>query len=374
MNSSISPSSCFFFIPCRPFDSHPRASSHSPHSSPDRILNLTLSKRHRTLGFPASVVGAKVEVSWLSPDRNAVEDYGGWSVLESRIEEHNKGFRSFFVVVVGATAAMLLAVAAHRVYFSRKGFTFQFKNPLNIQAVPISQSINGQSKVAISGDLKSDSVVSEATQSNVPDDAHETNVSVEKLERLIIPVNADSTQQEALRILKELKIIEDDAKADELCTRREYARWLVKANSSLERSAQHRIMPSLLQSHHVNQAFDDVTINDPDFWSIQSLAESGLVLSKLSDKNFFDADGQEGKGSIKFSPESFISRLDLINWKAQLEYSWIPGIDQEISKMKLDIIDMRTISHRASPELFMDILAGDQSILRKVFGTIYFTS
>ncbi|KAK9106838.1 hypothetical protein Syun_022849 [Stephania yunnanensis] len=370
MNSSISPSSCFFFIPRRPFDSHRRVSSHSIVSSPDRILNFTLSIRHRTLGFPASVFGTMVELSWLYPDRNAVEDYGGWSALESLIDENNKGLKSFFVVVVGATAAILLAAAAHRVYFSRKGFTFQFKNPLNIQGVPISQSTDGQSKVAISSDLKPDSVVSEKFQSIAPDDTHETNVSAEKLERLIIPVNADSTQQEALRILKELKIIEDDAKADELCTRREYARWLVKAYSTLERSAQHRIMPSLLQYHLVIQAFDDVTINDPDFWSIQSLAESGLVLSKLSDKNFFDADGQEGKGSIKFSAESFISRLDLISWKAQLEYSWIPGIDQEISRKKLDFIDMRTINHRASPELFVDMMAGDKSILRKVFGQI----
>lgn len=32
-----------------------------------------------------------------------------------------------------------------------------------------------------------------------------------------------------------VQIIEDDFKADELCTRREYARWLVLANSLLER-------------------------------------------------------------------------------------------------------------------------------------------
>lgn len=31
------------------------------------------------------------------------------------------------------------------------------------------------------------------------------------------------------------QIIENDVNADELCTRREFARWLVKVNSKLER-------------------------------------------------------------------------------------------------------------------------------------------
>lgn len=32
-----------------------------------------------------------------------------------------------------------------------------------------------------------------------------------------------------------MQIIEEDVNADELCTRREYARWLVRINSLLER-------------------------------------------------------------------------------------------------------------------------------------------
>jgi hypothetical protein len=45
----------------------------------------------------------------------------------------------------------------------------------------------------------------------------------------------DAAQQEAIAVLKKLKIYEDDIVADELCTKREYARWLVRSNSLLER-------------------------------------------------------------------------------------------------------------------------------------------
>jgi hypothetical protein len=42
----------------------------------------------------------------------------------------------------------------------------------------------------------------------------------------------------------------------------------------------------------------------------------------------------------------------------------------QISKTKLGFLDAREISSDASVELFTDILAGDKSILRKVFGTL----
>lgn len=40
----------------------------------------------------------------------------------------------------------------------------------------------------------------------------------------------------------------------------------------------------------------------------------------------------------------------------------------QISSTKVDFMDLKEISSEVSPQLFMDILAGDRSILRKVFG------
>lgn len=40
----------------------------------------------------------------------------------------------------------------------------------------------------------------------------------------------------------------------------------------------------------------------------------------------------------------------------------------QISSTKVDFMDLKEISSEASPQLFMDILAGERSILRKVFG------
>ncbi|KAL3652873.1 hypothetical protein CASFOL_002554 [Castilleja foliolosa] len=91
----------------------------------------------------------------------------------------------------------------------------------------------------------------------------------QKPERIIIPFAVDSAQQEALFALKNLQIIEDDVKADELCTRRRYARWLIRSNSQLQRNRKHRINTSAALSGSRINAFDDVGIDDPDFESIQ---------------------------------------------------------------------------------------------------------
>ena len=97
-----------------------------------------------------------------------------------------------------------------------------------------------------------------------------------------------------------MQIIDDNVKADELCTRREYARWLVLVNSRLERyrllhafglnlfykieykysssssgifsgfrSPKNRIVPSIALSGSITNAFDDVRSDDPDFEYIQ---------------------------------------------------------------------------------------------------------
>ncbi|KAK9276466.1 hypothetical protein L1049_005999 [Liquidambar formosana] len=278
-------------------------------TSPNPLLNRRRFRNPR-LGLSASVVaGRDLDVSWFSPPAN--DDYGGWAFVESPVHK-KEGLPTFVLVGAGTSVAVLLTAIA---YFSlsRKAYA-------------------------------------------------------EKFERVIIPVAVDSTQQEALAAMKKLKIIEDDVKAGELCTRREYARWLVRAYSLLERNPKYRVVPSILLSGSLIDGFDDIGVDDPDFGSIQALAEAGVILSKLSGKNSSSGlDGAKGQGGVYFFPDRFISRQDLINWKAQLNYEFMPGMIEKISTRRVGFMDVRDISSDASPELFMDMLAGDQSILRKVF-------
>ncbi|XP_043813251.1 uncharacterized protein LOC110617238 isoform X5 [Manihot esculenta] len=152
----------------------------------------------------------------------------------------------------------------------------------------------------------------------MPEESGETitSVYVQKLERVKVPVPVDSAQLESLLVLKKLlesiisfsqrntciQIIEDYARAEELCTRREYARWLVRLSSLLERNPKHRIVPSMLLSGSVVAAFDDVSVEDSDFDSIQALAEAGIAST-----NNYCSDSSKGDLSSCFYPDRFIS-------------------------------------------------------------------
>lgn len=293
--------------------------------------------------------------------------------MDSPIRHNNKkktGLPIFVIGVIGTSLAVLVAAIAH-FSLSRRGFKFQFGSPLHALHGILSPTGTEDDQDETTGIAVSEEsvVVSDASPDDIMNGTGETvtSASVDKLERIIIPAAVDSTQQEALSVLKKLKIIEDDVKADDLCTRREYARWLVRVNASLERNPKHRIFPAISLSGSTVAAFDDIRVEDPDFESIQCLAEAGVIPSKLSPNNSSD-NGSEGQGDMNFFPERFLSRQDLTVWKARLEYEFVPGIVEQISTKKLGFLDAREISSDASAELFVDMSAGDKSILRKVFG------
>lgn len=289
--------------------------------SSNPLINFGISK-HRKLRLYASVSETKLEASWLPSERNANDGFGGWAIIETDTNQNGdkkkKGFPSFLLVGLGASVAILLATVSY-FSFSKKGFRVQFSSPL--QRVSQSTSLH---EVADSNVSNVEPMVKDSSLENVADIANDhVPASIEKLHRVVIPAAVDSTQQEAILLLKKLKIVEDDIKAHELCTRREYARWLVKANSVLERNPKNRISPSMLCAGSVVEAFDDMSPEDPDFWSVQALAEAGLVRSKLSIKSSIQNE------TVNYLPESFISRFDLLNWKAQLDYSSIRGIEEK---------------------------------------------
>ncbi|XP_058087357.1 uncharacterized protein LOC131234467 isoform X2 [Magnolia sinica] len=338
---------------------------------PNRFLNFQISRHRKSVHF-ASIAERTLEASssssWIPPDGNSSDGYGGWLFVEMPIEKKKRELPMFLFSGVAASIAIVLAAVAHR-SFSSKGFKYRFNAPLHALQELFTPAHSKVPAIRIASADVSETIPEDKSSMGhrASDTAEEDCLSGEKQERIIIPVAPDSTQQEALSVMKKLKIIDDDVKPEELCTRREYARWLVRVNSLLERNPKHQIVPSMLIAGSTVTAFDDVSVGDPDLWSIQALAEAGVVASKLSVKHssFQDMDGSKDQGRVVFLPESFISRMDLVDWRAKLDYPRMAGIEEKMLRKKVGFMD---VAPDASPELLMDLLGGDRSIARKVFG------
>ncbi|KAJ3680500.1 hypothetical protein LUZ60_016778 [Juncus effusus] len=179
--------------------------------------------------------------------------------------------------------------------------------------------------------------------------------------KVLVPAVVDQNQSQAFSALQVLKVIEGDAKPGDLCTRREYARWLV-ASSSLSRSTVSKVYPAMYIENVTELAFDDVTPDDPDFSFIQGLAEAGLISSKLSRPD------EEQDNNILFSPESPLSRQDLVSWKMALEKRLLPEVNKNSFYKVSGYIDIDKINPDAWPALASDLSAGEQSITSLAFG------
>ncbi|KAI4357874.1 hypothetical protein L6164_001795 [Bauhinia variegata] len=363
---SATSSPSFLFLPSKtPSILH--RSNNSIFNSPSPLfcyIRPTISRRHLSV----SLAERDFELSWVSPNTNPADDCGGWAIVEYPVVQHKKrAFPTYLIMGIGTSLAVLVAVIAN-FSLSRKGFKIQFGAPLQILHGMLSpvKTQDDQNKAA-EPDESSGNNLTETNQEVIPVAMTET-VTYDKPERVIIPVAVDSTQEEALSSLKKLKIIEDDVEANELCTRREYARWLVKLNSCLERNPKSKILPMVSLSESVVPAFDDISFDDPDFRSIQALAEAGVIPSKLSWKRSPNSGWPEDQGNIKFFPDRFIARQDLIDWRAQFEYEFSPRVLDQVSSKIVSFMDVKEISSYISPVLYVDMLARDRSILRKVFG------
>ncbi|GJM97335.1 hypothetical protein PR202_ga14255 [Eleusine coracana subsp. coracana] len=89
--------------------------------------------------------------------------------------------------------------------------------------------------------------------------------------KIVIPATVDPTQENAVSALQNLKVIEPNAQAGDLCTRREYARWLVVASNCLSRNTFSKVYPAMYIDNVTELAFDDITPEDPDFPYIQDI-------------------------------------------------------------------------------------------------------
>ena len=141
-----------------------------------------------------------------------------------------------------------------------------------------------------------------------------------------------------------------------IVTRREYVRWLVNTNNKIftNNSAKHIRLAGLNEV----PIFEDVPKTDPDFAIIQGLAEAGLIPSPLSgDVNV-----------VKFRPNDFLTREDLILWKVPLDFRK-PLPEATVEKVK-EAWDFQDAS-RIDPGALRTVLAdaeNDFSNIRRVFG------
>ncbi|XP_042511600.1 uncharacterized protein LOC122086682 isoform X2 [Macadamia integrifolia] len=185
--------------------------------------------------------------------------------------------------------------------------------------------------------------------------------------KVLVPAVVDQVQGQAFAALQVLKVIEADVQPGDLCTRREYARWLVSASGVLARNTVSKVYPAMYIENVTDLAFDDITPEDPDFPSIQGLAEAGLISSKLSRRDMLSSMDEEPKPFF-FSPESPLCRQDLVSWKMALDKRQLPEVDREILHQHSGFIDIDKINSDAWPALVADLSAGEQGIMALAFG------
>ncbi|XP_010241906.1 PREDICTED: uncharacterized protein LOC104586387 isoform X2 [Nelumbo nucifera] len=185
--------------------------------------------------------------------------------------------------------------------------------------------------------------------------------------KVLIPAVVDQVQGQALAALQVLKVIESDVQPGDLCTRREYARWLVSASCALSRNTVSKVYPAMYIENVTELAFDDITPEDPDFALIQGLAEAGLISSKLSRQDMFSSPNEEQKPFL-FSPESPLSRQDLVSWKMALEKRLLPEVDRKVLYQQSGFIDIDKINPDAWPAILADLANGEQGIITLALG------
>lgn len=186
--------------------------------------------------------------------------------------------------------------------------------------------------------------------------------------KVLVPAVVDHVQGQAFAALQALKVVEAGVEPSGLSTRREYARWLIASSAILARNPASKVFPAMFIENVTELAFDDVTPEDPDFPYIQGLAEAGLISSKLS---IHDMDGSVEGGKPKnyvFSPDSPLSRQDLVSWKIALERKELPEVTRKMLWQKSGFIDIDKIHQDAWPALLADLLSGEQSIVAVAFG------
>lgn len=144
---------------------------------------------------------------------------------------------------------------------------------------------------------------------------------------------------------------------NEVITRGEYARWLVDANNRYFAGDSGKKI--YLAAKTSQPAFKDVKPSHPDFQAIQSLAETGLIPSPLT----------EDGSSLLFKPNAPLKREDLLTWKVPLDIrDSLPKATIEAIEESWGFQDAAEIESLATRALYADYQNGDRSNVRRIFG------
>lgn len=144
---------------------------------------------------------------------------------------------------------------------------------------------------------------------------------------------------------------------NEVITRGEYARWLIAANNRYY--ADNPGKKIYLATKTSPPAFNDVKPNHPDFVAIQSLAEAGLIPSRLT----------EDSTNLLFRPDAPLIRADLVTWKVPLDTrKSLPKASIQAIEETWGFQDAADIDSSATRALYADFQNGDRSNVRRMFG------
>ena len=144
---------------------------------------------------------------------------------------------------------------------------------------------------------------------------------------------------------------------NKIITRGEYARWLIAANNRYYSDNPGKKI--YVASKTDQPAFNDVKPSNPDFAAIQSLAEAGLIPSRLSGDST----------DLLFRPDAPLTREDLITWKVPLDTRQsLPQASIEAIEKSWGFQDAAKIDSSAIRALYADFQNGDLSNVRRIFG------
>jgi S-layer homology domain len=148
-----------------------------------------------------------------------------------------------------------------------------------------------------------------------------------------------------------------DAATNRVVTRREYARWLVAAHNKITGTKPTQQLK--LAATDAKPAFQDVPRTNPDFPSIQGLAEAGLIPSSLSGDTT----------TVLFRPDAPLTREQLVLWKVPLDTRQpLPAASLDAVKQTWGFQDVGKVDPKALRAVLADFQNGEQSNIRRVFG------
>lgn len=162
--------------------------------------------------------------------------------------------------------------------------------------------------------------------------------------------------ERAILYLAALDILDSNSgkfKPHEPVTRREFARWLVKANNKYFKD-------NPQQQIHLAETgdakFADIKQDDPDFKYIQGMANAGFVI---------------GYDETHFKPDKVLSREEMIAIKQGLDQSGIPFKNQGLSMVETawHFSDTNEISKKYADAVYNEYMNKAKNISR-VYGTL----